>query len=196
MSEELDYNQIQDIIKAYVREELELDYNLDVPFRFLGRVDVKRLEDGSVYALFEYLYDEKPWGDHSTDVTFHGSVHIDPKGNLLNKKLRMKSIDAWASGPYYFMRRKTQAQEEKEKLLKWEANLKAGDLVEARAVIAGKYYHYIGEITKINPKSVHVKPAELTDLGYYMHGGEPATIPKRLSSKFSVNNGVYPLDSV
>ena len=195
MSEELDLNQIRAIIKAYVREELELDYNLDVPFRFLGRVDVKRLEDGSVYALFEFNYDEMPWGDHSTGVIFHGTVHIDLQGNILNKKLRMKSIDPWASGPFYFLRRKSQTQEPKEALLNWEVNLKIGDLVEARAIIEGKYYHYIGEIIKINPKSVRVKPAELTDLGYFIHRNEPATIPKRLSSRFSENNGVFPLDA-
>ena len=69
MNEELVDN-IGSIITGFVRDELEKDYEDILQYNGLWRFDISRLKDGSICAIFEYVYYEDPWGDYSTQVNF------------------------------------------------------------------------------------------------------------------------------
>ncbi|MFX0102508.1 MAG: hypothetical protein ACFFCS_23275, partial [Candidatus Hodarchaeota archaeon] len=162
------------IIKKYIEEVFYTD-PLFGAIDGLWRVDIMKRRDGGVNVLFEFLFNEHPFQDDSKQDSYWGCVDIDPDGNLVRT-----------------------SKKKHEDLLDWEANLKIGDFVDARFTKEGRINRYIGEIIKVNLKSVRVKPADIDAYkpGLYIQHfpyREPFTIPKRSSSKFSYNNGVYPL---
>ncbi|MHA2315292.1 MAG: hypothetical protein ACXACF_08455 [Candidatus Hermodarchaeia archaeon] len=201
MTEEI-IDEIRTIIAGFVRDELEKDYKDILSINGLWRFDVSKQGDGSICTIFEYVYDEDPWGDYRTQVIFQGSMYWDVQGKLQAKSMRLAELEYRATGPKRFLRKRMKSQEEtleeERRLLAWENSIRVGDLVEARYTANGNKFRYIGVITKINPKSFQVKTAELV-LRVVLFEEEQAeekttTRPRRVSSKFSPNNGVFPLD--
>lgn len=202
MNQEL-IDDIRSIIVVFVRDELEKDYEDILFFNGLWRFDISRQKDGSICAIFEYVYSEDPFGDYRTQVSFQGSLYWDPKGKLQAKSMRMAHVDPRANGPRRFLRKRQKTREDQledeRRLLEWEDTLSVGDLVDACFTVKGDRRRYISEIIKISPKSFRVKATEVyrkcdvcPEFDEYEERSN--AIPKRMSSKFSQNNGVFPLD--
>jgi hypothetical protein len=154
MNQEL-IDDIRSIIVVFVRDELAKDYEDILFFNGLWRFDISRQKDGCIYAIFEYVYSEEPFGDYRTQVNFQGSLCWDPKGKLQAKSRRLVHIDYRANGPKRFLRNRQKSQlEEERKLLEWEDTLSVGDLVDACFTVKGDRRRYISEIIKISPKSL------------------------------------------
>ncbi|MHA2135127.1 MAG: hypothetical protein ACXAEN_11990 [Candidatus Thorarchaeota archaeon] len=201
MKEEL-VKKIGGIIQGFVRDELQTDYEDILDTQGLWRFDIYRRKDNSLYTIFEYVYSEFPYGDYSTQVILQGSLYWDPDGKCQAKSIRLAHMDHRAGGPRRFLHKRTKSPEDQleheRRLLEWEDNLSVGDLVEACFTGKGNKLRYIGEIAKINPKSFHVKSVELiVSIVLYKESRykeKSNTIPRRVSSKFSQNNGIFPLD--
>ena len=77
-------------------------------------------------------------------------------------------------------------------LVEFEDNIKIGQYVLARFTNSYNQYEFIGEVTKINKKSVRVKGNP-----YKEPQAREFTILKsnlELNSKWSINNGVFPIN--
>jgi hypothetical protein len=199
MNEELIEN-IRSIIKGFVYDELKGDYKDIVEHKGLWRFDISRQIDGSICTIFEYVYDEDPWGDYRTQVSFQGSLCWDPKGILQAKSMRLANVEYRADGPRRFSRKRQKSKLEEEKmLLEWEDSLSIGDLVDACFRVKGGTRRYISEIIKISPKSFLVKPKEVyrkCDVcGEFDEYEEKSNrIPRRATSRVTLNHGVFPLN--
>ncbi len=201
MGKKLDLDRVKRIIMEYIGQELGADHDVDVASDALGHANFFERPDGGVNARFHYHYDEdgdRPWDEHSALVFFRGSMHLDPQGNVVSKSFEMASKEIRAVGPRNFLLRKDKERvdrrAEKARLVKWEDVLKIGDIVDVRFFVNGAYFEFFSEIARINPKSFRVAPRGTQRINSDFEGKE-ITVPRRLSSKFSENNGVFPLDS-
>lgn len=184
----------------YIKEELKGDYDIDVPSEWerVGPVKTYERPDGWIHARFHYHYDEegdRPWNDHSAFVSFRGSLLIDPQGNIASISMKLAQKEIRARGPDNFLSRhaaeQADSRKEREALIPWEETLRCGDIVQARFSIRGAYFEFFGEIAKINPKSFRVVLRDTSVNSDF--DGEEVPVPRRLSSAFSVNKGVFPL---
>jgi len=186
-------------IREFIREELQTDYSNILEVDGLWIVDAARLEDGSLIAIFEFLYDEDwPYCDYSATVTFQGSVHVDASGQLKAKSMEVVDMEHRASGPRFFLEGKGVSQGNRRKeAIEWEATLGVGDPVDARFTKNGMCYRFLGQIVKVNAKSFRVAPMELVYSRMRgrnpLHEGESAATPRRVSSSFSTHSGVFPV---
>jgi hypothetical protein len=200
MDEKLDEARINGILLEFIREELAADRDIDAATDTLGPIITYERPDGGVNVRFHYYYNEEDSyaSDYSAGVSFRGAMHIDSRGKVLSKSLEMAQKEIRASGPRNFLDRKDRERVnrrgEKERLIKWEEHLKIGDMVEARFyTLGGAYFEFFSEIASVNPKNFRVIPRGTQRINSDFEGKEVA-VPRRLASRFSENNGVFPLD--
>ncbi len=198
MNEKPDQTHIERIIMEYIKEELQDDRDVDISSERVNRIMIYERPDGGLYARFQYRYNEdaeEPWNDTTAFVFFRGSLLIDSRGQVASRSLVMAQKEIRALGPLNFLARYARAHGDRRTarnaLIKWEEGLRCGEMVEARFRVNGAYFEFFGEIAKINQKSFRVVLRNTGSVNSDFEG-EEISVPRRLSSAFSDNNGVFP----
>jgi hypothetical protein len=86
--------------------------------------------------------------------------------------------------------------QQKVEYMRWEKNLKVGNIVYAKWTNSGNYWAGKGKITKVNEKSFRVELLEMVGAPGGYPVGFNLTIPRFLASRYSNSNRVIPLEWV